>query len=326
VVILVTGEAGYIGSVLTEELIKEGYSVIALDNLQQGHRQAVHPEALFVPLDLRDVLGLIQLFERHPIEAVIHLAAETRIDLSMSDPAKFFLNNVAYGLNLLEVMLQHGVKKMLFSSTAAVYGEPEEVPIPEGAKERPVSPYGESKLMFERILSWYGEAYGLKYISLRYFNAAGCTSRLGEDHRPETHLIPNILKVALGQLPYVPIFGTDYDTPDGSCIRDYIHVADIAHAHILALRSLDKHNNRIYNLGNGKGYSVLQVIRTVEEVTGVKIPIQVKGRRKGDAARLVASSQLIYSHLGWEPKYPQLEAIISTAWEWHRRNPLGYLE
>lgn len=281
--ILVTGAAGYIGSVVTEELVSEGHRVIAMDNLDQGHREAVMPDAIFVQLDLKDVRGLERLFERNPIEVVIHLAANSTVDCSASDPGKYFQSNVVYGLQLLDVMRKYGVCKLIFSSTAAVYGEPKKVPIEENAPTTPVNAYGESKLVFERALHWYARAYGLQFICFRYFNAAGASKLFGEDHRPETHLIPNILKVALGQAEHVFIFGTDYPTSDGTCVRDYIHVLDIAKAHILALECLE-HGIRdaTFNLGNNRGYSVLEVVEVARRVTGVFIPVIACPRRVGD--------------------------------------------
>ena len=323
--ILVTGAAGYIGSVVTEQIVKEGNFVIALDNLQQGHRQAVSPKTEFVQADLANSEELEQVFLRYKIDAVIHLAAESIVPESITDPRKFFQSNVIYSMNLLDAMLQHGVSKLIFSSSAAVYGEPEEVPIKESETERPVNPYGESKLMFERILHWYGQAYGLKFISLRYFNAAGASEHFGEDHTPETHLIPNILKVALGQLSEIPVFGSDYPTKDGSCIRDYVHVLDIAKAHILSLEYIEKHTgNRAYNLGNNKGYSVLEVIETARQVTSSQIPIVIHPQRQGDPAVLVADSGLAKSELGWQPESSTLENIIKSAWEWQKKHPHGY--
>ena len=323
--ILVTGAAGYIGSIITEELINEGHHLIALDNLKQGHREAVAPEAIFVQLDLEDTKGLEHLFEHHEMQAVMHLAAESTVEYSMTDPRRYFQKNVIYSLLLLDIMLRHDVRKLVFSSTAAVYGEPEKVPVGESAPTVPVNAYGESKLMFEKALHWHGQAYGLKFISLRYFNAAGASKRFGEDHRPETHLIPNTLKVALGQAEHVSIFGTDYPTNDGSCVRDYIHVLDIAKAHILALKQLDRgEGNKAYNLGNGEGYSVVQVIEAARKVTGAEIPTVVSPRRPGDPAVLAASSKLAKSELGWQPDYPDLESIIDSAWQWQKRHPYGY--
>jgi UDP-glucose 4-epimerase len=323
--VLVTGAAGYIGSIVTEELIRQGDSAIALDNLKQGHREAVSPEAIFVQLDLEDTEGLEHLFEHHEIQAVMHLAAESTVEYSVTDPGKYFQNNVIYSLQLLDIMLRHNVRKLVFSSTAAVYGQPERVPIEESTPTVPVNAYGESKLMFEKALYWYGQAYGLKFVVLRYFNAAGASKRFGEDHRPETHLIPNVLRVALGQAEHVSIFGTDYHTNDGSCVRDYIHVLDIAKAHILALKQLERsEGNKAYNLGNGEGYSVIKVVEAARKVTGAEIPIVVSPRRLGDPAVLVASSRLAKSELGWQPNYPDLESIIDSAWQWQKRHPYGY--
>lgn len=325
-VILVTGAAGYIGSVLCEELLENGYRVIALDNLEQGHTQAVPPGATFIKANLAQNEALDRLFRTFPTEAVMHLAAYSLVSESVANPAKYFRNNVANGINLLDAMLARGVKKMVFSSSAAVYGEPASLPVREQEPERPTNPYGESKLMFERILQWYGRAYGLKSVSLRYFNAAGASPRFGEDHHPETHLIPNVMKVALKQEEHLCVYGNDYETGDGSCIRDYIHVVDIARAHILALRALETGASisPIYNLGNGEGYSVLQVAKTAGEVTGSDIPIVLQPRRPGDPARLVASPELIRSELGWQPQYPDLKDIVASAWKWHRKHPHGY--
>jgi UDP-glucose 4-epimerase len=323
--ILVTGAAGYIGSIVTEQLVREYDLVIAIDNLQQGHREAVIEGAEFIKAELGSADELEQVFRRYHIDAVAHLAAESIVSRSMTDPRQSFHNNVVYGINLLDTMLKHGVHKLVFSSTAAVYGEPEAVPITESAAEKPVNPYGESKLIFERILHWYGQAYGLSCISLRYFNAAGASERFGEDHHPESHLIPNIMKVALGQDAQIPVFGNDYPTADGSCIRDYIHVADIARAHILALKQLDNHTgNKAYNLGNDKGYSVLEVIETARKVTGAPIPAAIHSKRAGDPAILTASSRLAAAELGWHPEFDSLESIIESAWRWHRKHPQGY--
>lgn len=323
--ILVTGAAGYIGSVVTEELIKDGNFVVALDNLKQGHREAIAPDALFVQADLGNLEELDRVFQNYQIEAVMHLAAESLVEYSMSDPGRYFQSNVIYGINLLDTMLKHHVYKLIFSSTAAVYGEPKKVSIKESAPTMPVNAYGESKLMFERVLHWYGHGYGLKFISLRYFNAAGASERFGEDHHPETHLIPNVLKVALRQHQYIPVFGIDYDTKDGSCVRDYIHVLDVAKAHILALKHLEnKEGNKAYNLGNGESYSVIEAIETARKVTGAQIPTVAHSRRQGDPTVLVASSELAKSELGWEPTYPELEAIIESAWHWQKQHPYGY--
>jgi UDP-glucose 4-epimerase len=324
VAILVTGGAGYVGSIVAEKLLLEGHEVVILDNLQQGHREAVPPEAEFVLADICDRKDLERVFRRFDIDAVMHMAAETMVEYSMIEPKSFFHHNIVGGINLLDIMLQHHVHRFIFSSSAAVYGEPQGIPIEESHPKAPVNAYGESKLMFERILEWYGRAYGLKFISLRYFNAAGASLRLGEDHRSETHLIPNVLRVALGQASEVPIFGTDYATEDGSCVRDYVHVLDIARAHILALEKLDSLSGRAYNLGNGNGYSVNEVVEVARRVTGAEIPKKICPRRQGDPAVLVASSELARSELGWEPEYPELESIIESAWRWMRAHPKGY--
>lgn len=324
--ILVTGGAGYIGSVVVKELIREGYSVIVLDNLEQGHREAVSPEALFIKGDMGDPKILADIFCNYKIEAVVHLAAKDSVSESMSHPEEYFRTNAVFSIDLLNMMLRLGVNKIVFSSSAAVYGYPQKIPITEDYPTVPVNPYGQSKLMVEQILRWYGLAYGLRFTSLRYFNAAGAWGGLGEDHNPETHLIPTILKVALGQLNYVPVFGTDYPTKDGSCIRDYIHVADIAEAHLLALKSLET-NLRVaykaYNLGSGKGYSVFEVLNVARRITGKDIGAMACPRREGDPPVLVADFRLAKAELGWEPQY-SLETIIANAWEWQKEHPQGY--
>lgn len=323
--VLVTGGAGYIGSVITEELIGEGNSVVVIDNLHQGHREAVSPEAEFVQADLSDSEALDRVFRNHPIDVVVHMAAESIVPDSITDPMKFFGNNVGCGLNLLDTMIKHGILRIIFSSTAAVYGEPSRIPIEENALLSPVNAYGESKLMFERILHQYGNAYGLKFVSLRYFNAAGASERFGEDHRPETHLIPNVLKVALGLEKQVSVFGNDYPTRDGSCIRDYIHVVDIARAHILPLENLDKGEfNKAYNIGHGSGFSVLEVIEVARKITNSPIPAVINPPRRGDPAVLVADSEMAKSELGWEPVFSDLELIINSAWKWQKKYPHGY--
>jgi UDP-glucose 4-epimerase len=322
--ILVTGAAGYIGSVVTEALLERGHAVVALDNLQAGHRQAVHPEARFFETDLADKEGLNELLANHRIDAVVHMAAEALIAESITNPRRFFNANVYYGMNLLEAMLDHGVKKIIFSSTAAVYGEPKTIPLDEEAPKQPINSYGESKLMFERMLAWYYKAYGLKYAALRYFNAAGASENYGEHHDPETHIIPLVLQVALGQRDHITINGTDYDTPDGTCIRDYIHVVDLAEAHVLSLEHLERLRARSYNLGNGGGFSVWQIIETCRQVTNHPTPALPGPRRTGDPARLIADSSHIRRELNWQPKYANLTSIIESAWNWHRRHPQGY--
>jgi UDP-glucose 4-epimerase len=322
--ILVTGAAGYIGSVVTEQLIKQGHEVVALDNLRHGHAQAVHPAARFVQLDLLDACGLTHVLRDYPVDAVVHLAAEALIDESARDPGRFFRVNVSGGLNLLDAMVAADVKRLVCSSTAAVYGEPERVPIPEDAPCRPVNSYGASKLAFERLLPWYRRAHGVNSISLRYFNACGATERCGEFHVPETHLIPILFEVALGRREAIQLYGTDDNTPDGTCIRDYIHVADIAQAHLLALAKIDELGARTYNMGNGAGYSNRQVIETVRQVTGRAIPVLPADRRPGDPARLVAGAERIREELGWVPRHPDLATMVQTAWRWRRHHPGGY--
>jgi UDP-glucose 4-epimerase len=322
--ILVTGAAGYIGSVVTERLLAEGYQVIAVDNLKQGHRQALSPETDFVCADLDDIAMLDSIFSRCQIAAVMHLAADSLVSESMSDPQRYFHTNVVCGLNLLDTMLKHGVRKLVFSSSAAVYGIPENSPVTENAPLIPVNPYGESKVMLERILKWYRAAYGLDSISLRYFNAAGATSQHGEHHEPETHLIPNVLKVATGRARHVSIFGTDYETEDGTCIRDYVHVLDIADAHLKALSRIDGARVKAYNLGNERGYSVLEVVKTAKKVTGIDIPVVFEPRRSGDPPVLVASSELARKELGWNPVHSELTDILNSAWQWQSQFPDGY--
>ncbi len=321
--ILVTGGAGYIGSIVVEELVKAGERVIVYDNLSQGHRDAVDPRAVFVKGELADIAALNAVFQQHNIEAVMHFASSTLVAESVANPLLYFRNNVVCGLNLFEAMLQHGVKKFILSSTANLFAEPERMPIDEEERIVPGSPYGESKFILERMLHWLDRSHGLRYAALRYFNAAGASPNYGEDHDPETHLIPLVLKVALGQREHIEIYGTDYPTPDGTCVRDYIHVIDLAQAHILALRALEE-GSRIYNLGNGRGFSVREVIETARQITGHPIPAVEGPRRPGDPAVLIASSVKISRQLGWQPRYPDLQAIISSAWEWHRRHPYGY--
>lgn len=323
--ILVTGGAGYIGSICVEELLRQGHQVVVVDNLQEGHQEAVLPGAIFHEGDYGDKDLLNNIFSNYRIDAVIHFAAETTIEYSMTDPGRYFENNVVNGIMLLDVMRNFGCKRMVFSSTAATFGEPKYTPIDEQHPQNPINAYGESKLMFEKVLDWYHKAYGLQFNVFRYFNAAGATERLGEDHRHESHLIPMIIKVALGQKEKLQIFGNDYPTEDGTCIRDYIHVVDLARAHILALENLEHHPNGKYNLGNGKGFSNLEILKMVEKVTGKTVPFELAPRRTGDPAILVASSELAKVELGWEPQYSEIEDIVSSAWKWHREHPKGYL-
>ena len=321
--LLVTGGAGYVGSIVTEELLKSGHKVTVLDNLQQGHRKAVSPGAELVVADFSNEESLNSIFKRFPVDAVVHMAAETVVEFSVSDPKRYFVNNVAAGITLLTAMIKHEVKQLIFSSSAAVYGEPQTTPIMEDHATVPVNSYGESKLMFERILAWYQRAYGLNYIAFRYFNAAGASESIGEDHRPETHLIPNILTAALLDKP-VSVFGTDYPTRDGSCIRDYVHVLDIAQAHVLALRNITRFGGRIYNVGSQEGYSVLEIIAGTEKVTGRRIRRELQPRRAGDPAVLLAGSNRLRTELGWQPMHSDIEQIIESAWKWMKRNPKGY--
>jgi UDP-glucose 4-epimerase len=319
--ILVVGGAGYIGSVCAELLLDESHGVTVFDNLSEGHRRALDPRAEFVEGDLVDRQSIEKTLIKHRPDAVIHFAANALVGESMQNPSKYFRNNIANGLNLLDAIVAAGVGKIIFSSTCAIFGPPDRVPIDETAPARPINPYGESKLAFEKILRWYGEIHGLRFVSLRYFNAAGASASFGEDHRVETHLIPNVLKVALGEKPNVEIFGTDYETPDGTCIRDYIHILDLARAHILALNSA---KSDFYNLGTGGGASVREVIDSCRKVTGRKIDIVEKPRRPGDPPRLIASSEKIKRELGWKPQFQSLDAIIESAWKWHQKFPRGY--
>jgi len=318
--ILVTGGAGYIGSHVLKALLKEGHQVITLDNLQKGYKEAV-TGGKFIEGDLADEKLLNKIMKEDEIEGVIHLAADSLVGESMEKPGKYYMNNFANGINLLQAMIDNDVKNIVFSSTAAVYGEPDEIPIKENNKTEPTSTYGESKLFFEKALKRYDDTYGLKYASLRYFNAAGADpeGEIGEAHDPETHLIPIVLQTALGIRDKIYIFGDDYPTNDGSCIRDYIHVNDLAAAHLLALEALaEGKESSIYNLGSGEGYSVKEVIDTVKEVTGRDFEVEISERRAGDPAVLIASSDKIQKELDWQPKYTELEKIISTAWQWHK--------
>ncbi len=319
--ILVTGGAGYIGSVCVEDLLDRGHEVTVFDNLTEGHRKAVDQRAKFVQGDLADKTAVSSLIGAEQPAAVMHFAAKALVGESMQNPYKYFFNNVSCGLNLLDAMVEHGVKRFVFSSTCATYGIPETVPIDEQAPQRPVNPYGESKLIFEKILRWYDQIHGVVFAALRYFNAAGATEAFGEDHRVETHLIPCVLQVPLGKREHAQVFGTDYPTPDGSCIRDYIHVTDLAQAHALALEVKE---SGFFNLGIGGGVSVLEVIEACRKITGKKIPMVTQARRPGDPPRLIASAQKAREVLGWRPQYEQIEDIVSSAWSWHLRYPNGY--
>ena len=319
--ILLTGGSGYIGSVTTELLCDDGHDVTVFDNLERGHREAVDSRARLIVGDLREPQPIRDALRDLKPDAVVHFAAYALVGESMQEPLKYFENNVGGGLHLLDAMLRTGVKKIIFSSTCATYGQPDVLPMTEALPQRPTNPYGESKLMFETALRWEQARRGIQPTFLRYFNACGATEKYGEDHEPETHLIPNVLKVALGQAPAVPVFGTDYDTPDGTCIRDYIHIVDLARAHILAL---EKDVAGPFNLGTGTGFSVQQVIETCRAVTGHPIPAAVSPRRPGDPAGLVAGADKAKDVLGWKPRYPDLKTIVQHAWNWHRAHPRGY--
>ena len=319
--ILVVGGAGYIGSVCTEVLLDEKHDVAIFDNLSEGHRKAVDQRAEFIEGDLSDRKTVTALLGKLRPDAVMHFAANALVGESMANPSKYFRNNICNGLNLLDAMVETGTRRLVFSSTCATFGPPEKLPIDEETPQRPINPYGDSKLAFEKILHWYGEIHALRFVALRYFNAAGASARFGEDHRTETHLIPNVLKVALGEKEHVEIYGTDYETPDGTCIRDYIHILDLARAHILALGS---EKNAFYNLGTGGGSSVREVIEAAGAVTGKKIAVVEKPRRPGDPPRLVASSEKIRRELGWVPQFQSLPKILESAWQWHQKFPRGY--
>ncbi|GAB6181518.1 UDP-glucose 4-epimerase GalE [Desulfotomaculum defluvii] len=324
--ILVCGGAGYIGSHTVRKLQRSGYEVLVLDNLSRGHRLSIGQSPLIVA-DINEPLTLQQIFNEKKIDAVMHFAAHSQVGESVEHPDIYYRNNVAGTLNVLDAMLRAGVETFIFSSTAAVYGEPHSIPVTEDHPTIPINPYGNSKLVVEDMLHWFNRAFGLKYVSLRYFNAAGADSigDIGEDHSPETHLIPLVLQTALGQLPMMQVFGSDYPTPDGTCIRDYIHVNDLANAHLLALEYLmDGGASTVFNLGNSKGFSILEVIKMAETVTNSNIKYKMVPRRPGDPAVLVASSEKIQRVLGWQPQLNQLEDILKTAWLWHKSNPRGY--
>jgi UDP-glucose 4-epimerase len=307
-------------------LLSRGITVIALDNLQEGHREAVPHEAIFCHADLSVRSQIEDVFAKHKIDAVMHFAGEALVAKSVREPSTFYAANVGCGVNLLDAMIRHGVKKLIFSSTAATYGEPEIVPIPENHSKNPINPYGKSKLVFEQILGDYRSYTGLAYVTLRYFNAAGASRARGEAHRVETHLIPLVLNAASGTIPHVQVLGTDYPTPDGTCVRDYIHVLDIADSHLRALQEIERVAGEAFNVGNSRGYSILEVIEAAERVTGGKIPRQLSPRRPGDPAVLVASKEKLKTLLGWEAAHSSLEEIISSAWNWKQKHPRGYSE
>jgi UDP-glucose 4-epimerase len=327
--ILVCGGAGYVGSHAVHELIQQNEDVVIVDNLQTGHKQAIHPQAKFYQGDIRDAVILDKIFTENKIDAIIHFAANSLVGESMVEPLKYFNNNV-YGMQvLLESMVKHKIDKIVFSSTAAVYGEPKRVPIMEDDETNPTNPYGETKLTMEKMMKWVNKANGINYVSLRYFNVAGALDdgSIGEDHTPETHLIPLILQVPLGKRDHITIFGEDYPTEDGTCLRDYIHVIDLADAHIRAMNYLRSgHESNIFNLGNGKGFSVKEMIAAAEKATGESIKVEIGARRAGDPAQLIASSEKAQTVLGWKPRYTNIEQIIKTAWTFHKKHPTGYDE
>ncbi|MGB6199309.1 MAG: UDP-glucose 4-epimerase GalE [Candidatus Acidiferrales bacterium] len=322
--ILVTGGAGYIGSTVAAQLVESGHTVVVIDDLRRGHRGAAARGAELIVGNVGDAAVLERAFSGAGIDAVMHFAALAEVGESMLNPGAYFSNNTSNTLRLIEAMVARGVRKIVFSSTAAVFGSPERTPIEETAPKKPTNPYGESKLQVEQMLAWFYQIHGLRYATLRYFNVAGGNPNCGEDHVPESHLVPRILQVALGQYKSIKIFGDDYPTPDGTCVRDYVHVSDLAQAHVLALGALESRAPLIYNLGNGKGFSVREVVEAARRVTGHEIPAEIEARRPGDPPVLVASSEKIIRELGWAPKYAALETIISSAWEWHRTHPKGY--
>lgn len=319
--VFVTGGAGYIGSVFVEETIAAGHEVTVFDNLTEGHKSAIHPQANFIQGDLLDRDCIHQAVARTKPDAVVHFAGKALVPESMKNPSIYYQVNVTGGVNLLDAMVAADCKKIIFSSTCATYGVPEKVPIDERCPQKPINPYGHSKLIFEQVLKWYEQIHGTVFIALRYFNASGASEQYGEHHRIESHLIPNILKVALGQSEYVTVFGDKYPTPDGTCIRDYIHLKDLASAHILALK---REASAAFNLGTGEGYSVLQVVDACRKVTGKDIPVKIMPGREGDPARLVAGAHRARIELGWQPKFLRIADIVKTAWDWHVKHPQGY--
>lgn len=325
--VLVLGGAGYIGSHAVDQLVERGYQVAVVDNLQTGHQESIPENVHFYQGDIRDKAFLSQVFEKETIEGVMHFAANSQVGESMKEPLLYFNNNVQGTQVTLEVMQQYGVKNIVFSSSAATYGEPKEIPIMETAETHPESPYGETKLMMEKMLKWCDQAYGMRFVALRYFNVAGAkwNGSIGEDHEPETHLVPLILQTALGQREELAIFGDDYATPDGTCIRDYVHVVDLIDAHILALEYLKAGNeSNVFNLGSSTGFSVKEMVEAARQVTGKEIPAKIEPRRAGDPSTLIASSKKAQTILGWNPKFPDVKDIISSAWQWHESHPAGY--
>lgn len=325
--VLVTGGAGYVGSHVVRDLVAAGYEPVVLDNLTKGHAEAVPEGVPLVKVDLADENGLHEAFEAYRPQAVLHFAGSIEVGESVRRPGAYFRNNLSNGVQLLDCMVKHGVDKIVFSSTAAVYGEPKRVPIPEEHPKNPTNPYGESKLFFEAVLARYEKAHGVRSMCLRYFNASGAhpSGEIGEDHHPETHLIPIVLQRAMGLRDQLAIFGTDYPTPDGTCVRDYVHVCDLSQAHLLALQTLaDGASSDVFNLGNGQGFSVREVIQAAERVVGKAIPAAEADRRPGDPAVLVASADKARGILGWKPRYANLQEIIASAWLWHKKHPDGY--
>ena len=323
--ILVTGGAGYIGSAMVDLLCEQKEPVVVLDDLRRGHRDALNASVPFYQGSTGDRALVQRICREHDIQSCIHFAALAYVGESVTDPKLYFERNVAHGIALLDVLLDAGVRRVVFSSTCATYGEPAYIPIDEEHPQQPTNPYGWTKLIMEKILASYDQAYGLKYVALRYFNAAGATARRGEDHEPESHLIPNVISAALGQQPFVSVFGNQYPTPDGTAIRDYIHVSDLGAAHLLALDYLRQGGkSECLNLGNGTGYSVMEVIETTRRVTNREIEISIEPARPGDPSRLVANAARAESVLGWQPQFPKLETIVQTAWDWHQEHPLGY--
>ncbi len=319
--IFVNGGAGYIGSICVEEMLNAGHQITVFDNLSEGHRSAVDSRATFVQGDLANFDQIREALKQAAPDAVMHFAAASLVPESMVNPSKYFRNNVANGINLLDAMVEAGVRRIVFSSTCAIFGTPDRVPMTEDLPVKPLSPYGQSKAMFESMLKWYVQIHGIQHVNLRYFNAAGASVNFGEHHRRETHIIPNVLAVALGKKEQVEVYGTDYLTPDGTCVRDYIHIIDLANAHMLALQC---HQSACYNLGSGDGYTVRQVIEACRKVTGHPIPAVERPRRPGDPPKLVASSKKISAELGWKPKFTKLHDIVASAWAWHKAHSNGY--